>query len=307
MKTHTILPKFLILLILFTGCNPKPQVAEADASQKFEMVNPVIKREPKDFRQELTYSIDSLKSKQDVDSLLNRYSEKELHAILALNRMDRNRLRPNTNLVIPECAASDFLDYSPLPSNIDFMACIPKAVLVSQRVQAFGLYENGELVQWGPVSTGKRSTRTPNGLNYGNYKARKKISTVDASWVMPYYFNFMNHEGIGTHQYALPGYPASHGCVRMYMDDAKDIYNWASMWELNKGKISKNGTPFIVYGEYDYNSDKPWYNLAENMKANDMTEEEVKLLKDYIWNYQHDPRNFETQLDTEEGMLASAQ
>ncbi len=305
MKIQKFLLGSIILLSGFTGCNPKPQVAESEPAAVTEMRNPIIYKEPKTFRKEIAYTIDSLKTREDIDSLVASYSKEELNSILALNRLERNRLRPNTELVVPNCAASDFLAYSPMPANVDFMECVPKAVLISQRVQAFGLYENGKLVKWGPVSTGKRSTKTPNGLNYGNYKAKRKISTVDDSWIMPYYFNFMNNEGIGTHQYALPGYPASHGCVRMYMDDAKYIYNWASMWSLDNGHIAKNGTPFIVYGEYDYSQTKPWYRLAENMKANDITQDEIDTLKDYFWNYQHDSKNFDAkELDSQEAIAS---
>ena len=172
------------------------------------------------------------------------------------------------------------------------LQCIPKTVLINKRVQAFALYENGQLVKWGPVSTGKSSTQTPSGLNYGNYKAKRKVSTVDESWILPYYFNFMNFEGVGVHQYALPGYPASHGCVRLYMDDAKYIFDWASMWDVEGSEVARNGTPFMVFGEYDYSADKPWINLSQNMKANDLTQEEINTLEKYLKDYQSDPKNF---------------
>lgn len=270
------------------------------------MRNPVVKKEPKIYRDEIKYHIDSLDSSKELDSLMQQYTDDQIKAILALNRMEKRRLRPNTQIVIPECASAEFNAYSPFPENINFLQCIPKTVLVSQRVQAFALYENGNLIKWGPVSTGKGSTRTPNGLNYGNYKAKRKISTVDESWIMPYYFNFMNYEGIGTHEYSLPGYPASHGCVRMYRDDAKFIYNWADMWEIDHGKVVKNGTPFMIFGEYNYNAGKPWHNLSQDMKANDLTQEEIQTLEDYLRKYQQDSRNFEKSIPTENSELASS-
>ncbi|MDX1544947.1 MAG: L,D-transpeptidase family protein [Christiangramia sp.] len=262
------------------------------------MKNPVVKKQPKIYRYEVNYKLDSLVSKADIDSLFNNYNEDQLKTVLALNRMEKRRIRPNKSIVIPECASAEFNTYSPFPQDVYFLKCIPKTVLISQRVQAFGLYEHGELVKWGPVSTGKRSTRTPNGLNYGNYKAKRKISTVDESWIMPYYFNFMNFEGIGVHQYALPGYPASHGCVRLYMEDARYIFDWADMWKVENARVTRNGTPFMVFGEYNYDSEKPWYDLTQNMKANDLTQEEIETLKAYVDKYQADPRNF-TNLNAE--------
>jgi len=297
MKRLNALRKTSILLIgsaFFYACNSNTQVVEPSVSQpeKISMRNPVIKKKAKIYRKDISYTVDSLKTTTQIDSLINSYSEDQLKTILALNRIEKNRLRPERPIVIPDCASDDFNTYSPFPENINFLQCIPKTVLISQRVQAFGLYENGELVKWGPVSTGKNSTKTPNGLNYGNYKAKRKISTVDESWVLPYYFNFMNFEGVGVHQYALPGYPASHGCVRLYMDDAKYIFDWANMWNVENSRIQKNGTPFMVFGEYDYASDKPWMNLSHNMKANDLTQEEINTLEGYIQLYQEDPKNF---------------
>jgi len=165
--------------------------------------------------------------------------------------------------------------------------------VISQRVQAFALYENGTLLRWGPVSTGKQSTGTPSGLYYGNYKAKRKISTIDETWIMPYYFNFMNFEGIGTHEYSLPGYPASHGCIRMYRDDAKYIYDWANMWQLESDVIVQNGTPFMVIGEYDYKDIQPWFKLVEDAKFNDLNPAEMDTLNNYAQRYKNDPLNFE--------------
>ena len=299
MKRLIAFKKFLLLSICSTvlfACNSNTQVVEPSPAQTedLSMRNPIVKREAKTFRKEISYTLDSLKTRKEVDSLLNTYSEDQLKTILALNRIEKNRLRPDRPIVIPDCASDDLNTYSPFPEDLNFLQCIPKTVLISQRVQAFGLYENGELVKWGPISSGKSSTRTPNGLNYGNYKAKRKVSTVDESWVLPYYFNFMNFEGVGVHQYSLPGYPASHGCVRLFMDDAKYIFDWADMWDVEGSEIARNGTPFMVFGEYDYSSNKPWYSLSQNMKANDLTQEEIDTLQEYVREYHSDPKNFKS-------------
>ena len=285
-------------------------MVEPETSKKEEvtgMRNPIVKKEAKIYRKQIAYTLDSLNTSKDIDSLFQTYSEEQLQTILAINRIEKNRLRPHRPIIIPDCASDGLNSYSPFPENINFLQCLPKTVLISQRVQAFALYENGELVRWGPVSTGKSSTRTPNGLNYGNYKAKRKISTVDASWILPYYFNFMNFEGVGVHQYALPGYPASHGCVRLYMDDAKYIFDWADMWDVEGSQIASNGTPFMVFGEYDYSSEKPWINLSHNMKANDLTQEEINTLQGYILEYQSDPKNYHNIASKEQdGQLVKA-
>lgn len=244
-------------------------------------------------RVNVNYDLDSLATKMELDSFNNTYSLEQRKVIYALNRMDANRLRLNRSIVIPDTVATDLMVYSPFPDELPLLDSIPQTVLIAQRIQAFGLYENGKLIKWGPVSTGKRSTPTPNGLFYANYKAKRKVSTVNDSWVLPYYFNFMNFEGVGTHQYALPGYPASHGCVRLYMDDAKYIYDWATAWELKGETIIKNGTPYMVFGEYDHREELPWKKLADDMKANDLTDDEFLILESYLKDYKEDPRNFE--------------
>ncbi len=255
----------------------------------------------------ITYRIDSLKTSVELDSFKNRYSEAQQKVIYALNRIEARKVRKGKSIIIPDTLFNDIYNYSPFPKEMSLLNDIPKTVLISQRVQGFALYENGKLIKWGPVSSGKKSTPTPNGLHYGNYKARKKISTVDDSWLLPYYFNFMNFEGVGVHQYELPGYPASHACVRLYMDDAKYIYDWATQWELtpNGRQIHKNGTPFMVFGEYDYSAAAPWLQLAENNKSNELLDSELKTLADYKTAYDKDEKNIRDFRDKEEdGLLA---
>lgn len=261
---------------------------------------PPQKTEPEPLR--ISYQLDSLESAAAVDSFAQRYSEAEKEIIFGINRMDPNRLSAGDRIVIPDTLTSDFLDYAPFPRKYRILDTIPKAVLISRRTQAFALYQKGELVRWGPVSSGKESTPTPAGLFYGNYKARKKVSTVDPSWLMPYYFNFMNFEGVGVHQYSMPGYPASHACVRLRMKDAVHIYDWAEQWKLDPSgtTIVHNGTPFMVFGNYDYQQEVPWLKLAEDPQALHLNSEEKEVLESYVAGYLRDERNFSERVDPEE-------
>lgn len=288
-------PVFSIVLLLLGACNSQPQITQSSQSlPEIAMNNPVIKKGKKPFKSQVKYKLDSALTRESLDSILSEFSKEQLEVIYALNRVDAAKIKRKSSLIIPECASENFNTYSPFPESISFLKCIPQTVLISQRVQAFGLYENGELIKWGPVSTGKLTTPTPNGLHYGNFKAKRKISTVNEDWIMPYYFNFMNFEGVGTHQYAMPGYPASHGCVRMAMDDAKFIYNWAKMWELEKQQIKQNGTPFMVFGSYNFDADLPWQELTRDMDANNINKEEIATIENYFEKYQNEPRNFST-------------
>lgn len=294
---------FCIAMIISVSCDNKKENKPDNIIQ-----NERLKDSIKDLEEKvepplvITYRIDSLKTTVELDSFRNKYSEAQQHVIFALNRIEARKVGKGKNLIIPDTLLNDILQYAPFPKTLDFINDIPKTVLISQRVQAFGLYENGELIKWGPVSSGKQSTPTPNGLHYGNYKAKRKISSVNEDWILPYYFNFMNFEGVGVHEYSLPGYPASHACVRLYEDDALYIYDWAKQWELtpNRKSIHKNGTPFMVFGEYDYKSPVPWFQLAEDNNSNELQDSEIKKLQEFKVAYDADDKNIPDVIEENE-------
>lgn len=268
-----------------------------DTVSDFQKVD--LKEVKKEKRLEVNYHIDSINTKAALDSFNSRFSEEQRNVLYALNRVDKYRVGVGDAMVVPD-TLTNLAVYSPFPKELEILNSIPKALLINQRVQAFGIYESGKLLRWGPVSSGKQSTPTPNGLHYANYKAKRKISTINGSWVMPYYFNFMNFNGVGTHQYTLPGFPASHSCVRMFREDAKFIYEWANMWQLDGNRLVKNGTPFMVFGKYDFEHPSPWLQLSGDMKANDLNEEEMETLREYVKQYQSDPKNFTAPAEEEE-------
>lgn len=294
---------FFVLLFLLSACNndyaqEKPQMEE----KSIDSIPIIIEKEEPPYV--VTYHLDSITDMKVFDSI---YSKDEKRIIYALNRIEAVRVSAGSLLLIPDSLSTDLNLYSPFPKDLEVLDSIPKTVLIAQRIQAFGLYEHGILIKWGPVSSGKQSTPTPNGLHYGNYKAQRKVSTVNSSWILPYYFNFMNFEGVGVHQYLLPGFPASHACVRLDMEDAKYIYDWASQWRLDsRGRtVEKNGTPFMVFGEYDYTSETPpWTLLASDSTANTLNPSELDTLKSYVQSYLNDPKNFEDKEEEIKDLLA---
>jgi hypothetical protein len=90
-------------------------------------------------------------------------------------------------------------------------------------------------------------------------------------------FNIANKGGIGFHQYDLPGYPASHSCLRLHEKDAKDLYGWADQWVLiDDENVKFKGTPVIVFGSYPFGKAKPWLQLVKDPKALTISESEIE-------------------------------
>ncbi len=221
------------------------------------------------------------KAKKDsaMEKFLETYSEDERYIILALNRLDnKNRWRADT-LIVPENIETDFLKYSPFPKRLDSLQKVKKIAFFSYDVHAYGLYEEGNLIKWGPSSMGKKATPTKTGLKFTNWKKEVAISTSNSEWKLRWNFNVHNTLGIGWHQYDLPGFHASHSCLRLLEEDAKWMYNWADQWVLvNQGQTVKaKGTPVIIFGESDFKS-KPWLKLLKDPAANDISVEEMNKI-----------------------------
>lgn len=203
----------------------------------------------------------------------------DLLTVLKINRIDEKHARGRV-LLVPDSIGPE-LGYAPLPDSLPALREIPKFVLVSRRVQAFGAYEDGRLVRWGPTSTGKESTPTDSGLFFTNWKSKRAISTDDPSWILDWYVNFIALKGVAFHEYELPGRPASHGCVRLLEVDARWVFQWADQWVPGRGQAVKEyGTPVLVMGDYDYHAAAPWARLAEDPFADRVTVEEVSAALD---------------------------
>ena len=76
----------------------------------------------------------------------------------------------------------------------------------------------------------------------------------------------------------MPGYPASHSCLRLQEADAKDLYKWADQWILKKDTVEIKGTPVLVFGSYDFSQPKPWLKLLQNPHALDIDVKELEAL-----------------------------
>ena len=210
----------------------------------------------------------ALRGASDLQLLIDSLGPAGVTTILKLNRIDLARARAGDTLLVPE-AIEDELAFAPFPASVSALDSVPRLIAVSQRVQAFGAYEHGKLVRWGPTSTGKAKTPTPNGLYFTTWKRKQTVSTDNDEWLLKWYFNFENARGISFHEYDLPGYPASHACVRLLADDAEWIYSWARQWRLSGDakSIVAYGTPVAVFGTFEYARPRPWRRVVDSVEA----------------------------------------
>jgi hypothetical protein len=267
-----------ILISLFYSCNSDRQnnTAREEQTEK-EIVKKDTPPPPPVVKQvEITYH--PLKMKDSGKKVLNAFDEERQLLILALNRVDKANLGRVDTLIIPDTFLSDRNSYSAFPLTVSSLAQVKKMVFFSYPAQVYGIYENGNLLKWGPTSMGKKSSKTPTGLFFANWKGKEVISSIDDEWVLKWNFNIQNKMGVGWHQYAMPGYPASHSCLRLYADEAKFLYDWADQWKLKDGQLVANGTPVIVFGEYPFGSRRPWLNLLEDPKVLTISEKEMNEL-----------------------------
>ena len=93
--------------------------------------------------------------------------------------------------------------------------------LGDQRVTIYG--PNGPIMQ-GPVSSGATPNDTPVGIYAVLQKNREHYSNRYDDAAMPF-MQRITWTGIALHAGPLPGYPASHGCVRLNQDFARELFD----------------------------------------------------------------------------------
>jgi lipoprotein-anchoring transpeptidase ErfK/SrfK len=222
------------------------------------------------------YGIFPLANEDSLRALPRRFGPESLAVVLRLNRVDLEHARLGDTLVVP--STFDLARLAPFPDTLPTARALPKLIVVSAHVQAFGAYEAGRLVRWGPTSTGRKEKVTPAGVYHTNWRQRQRISTFNDEWVLNWYINLSNFDGISLHQYELPGRPASHSCVRLLEDDAAWLYGWVDTWTLVPGdrrKIAQQGTPVVVMDAYTFGHRRPWKRLPEDPQATSLAPDSI--------------------------------
>jgi lipoprotein-anchoring transpeptidase ErfK/SrfK len=104
----------------------------------------------------------------------------------------------------------------------------PVEVVVSIPLQRAYVYRGGGLIGVTTVSTGKPGHRTPTGRFDILQKRAKHFSNLYNNAPMPY-MQRLTWGGIALHAGQIPGRPASHGCVRLPLAFARNLFEVTSV------------------------------------------------------------------------------
>lgn len=99
----------------------------------------------------------------------------------------------------------------------------PMLIIINRATQRLVVYRNGVPIAVSTVSTGRAGRRTPTGVFTILEKQVTHFSSLYDSAPMPY-MERLTWDGVALHGGTLPGYPASHGCIRLPHAFAKLLY-----------------------------------------------------------------------------------
>ncbi len=123
-------------------------------------------------------------------------------------------------------------DDDPVPGfqSPGFPTTAPITIAVSLVLQRLYVYRGDTLVGVSTVSTGKPGKLTPMGDFTILQKRRWHRSNIYSNAPMPF-MQRLTWTGIAIHAGQLPGYPASHGCIRVPLSFAQKLFGLTEVGE----------------------------------------------------------------------------
>lgn len=181
------------------------------------------------------YNCYKVKSSDRWETLFKNAHDRDL--VMRINRMNIPLYR-GLHLAIPkDLSESDIAQFSPFPHQIQPSGQKMIIVSINPSTLAWGAYSrDGELEAWGPA-VGARGYCPDIGrgchtvLGHFNVYRKEGAGCISTKFPvprggapMPWCMYF--HGGFALHgSYELPGFNASHGCIRMLIPDAKWLNN----------------------------------------------------------------------------------
>ena len=147
----------------------------------------------------------------------------------------------------------------------------PVAVVVSIPEQRVHVYRNGVRIAVSTCSTGKPGHSTPTGVFVILEKDKNHKSSTYNDAPMPN-MNRLTWSGVALHAGKLPGYPASHGCVRLPLDFSAKLFT-----------VTHLGTPVIIAGAHT----DPWELTHPGMVLSGYAEHEFQKIEATLTDKKH--------------------
>lgn len=131
-----------------------------------------------------------------------------------------------------EAASSTFGEINLKPGDFLWASTIPAQgetrIVVDLLTQTAFVYRGEQVVGITTISSGKKGRETP--LGFWSVLRKQKVyrSRKYQNAPMPF-AQIIDDHGIALHGGALPGYPASHGCVRLPIKFAEKLFSLTQM------------------------------------------------------------------------------
>jgi len=154
----------------------------------------------------------------------------------------------------------------------------PVVALVSIPQQVIHVYRNGILIGRSSVSTGAPGHGTPNGVFTILEKQKSHYSKTYDNAPMPN-MQRLTWNGVAMHSGKIPGYPASHGCIRLPYDFSQRLFE----------VTAKGGT--VVIGDDKARQPRFAANPGMILAPEDFNPDMLRPLKrgDYDWDPRRSP------------------
>ena len=137
----------------------------------------------------------------------------------------------------------------PVPArSVDDVLESGVVITISLASQQMHVFRDGVLWRSSPVSTGKRGKETPTGVFAILQKKTFHRSNLYSNAPMPF-MQRLTWDGIAIHAGDLPGYPASHGCIRIPKPFAAELFrltNAASTAVIVVDEPAKSGNEALA-------------------------------------------------------------
>ena len=115
----------------------------------------------------------------------------------------------------------------------------PVQIVVSLANQKMTVYEGTKPVATSRISSGQKGYETPSGIFSIIHKKRRHYSNIYHGAPMPF-MQRLTWSGIALHEGKLPGYPASHGCIRLPRGFAGSLFRFT---ERRSHVVIAHGNP----------------------------------------------------------------